>query len=115
MVELVEILDGVTSSVVCIADGIETEVVCIHKKDTHCGQHSHVWDHVTSVVRGAVEMWADGKFVRVLREMDAVVIPAFVKHYFVALEDSSTYVCVHNISRTGKIDVAALHKLEEVR
>jgi quercetin dioxygenase-like cupin family protein len=96
-----------TSTTVSVADGIHTELVRIFKAGQGTGHHAHVYDHTTVIVRGAVEAWGGGALLGVYREMDSLLIRAGVKHRFLALEDDTTFVCVHNIGRTGAIEAAA--------
>lgn len=104
--DLVEIplAEACTTTAVRCADGIHTEAVRIFKGGMQTGHHAHAYDHTTVVVRGGVEAWADGERLGEFREMESLLIKAGVKHRFVALDDDTTFVCVHNVSRTGAIE-----------
>lgn len=104
--DLIEIplTEGCTTTAVRCADGIHTEAVRIFKAGMQTAHHSHVYDHTTVIVRGAVEVYADGERLGIFREMESLLIKAFVKHRFVALQNDTTFVCVHNVSRSGAIE-----------
>ena len=100
----IPIAEAFTATAIRCADGIHTEMVRIFKAGTLTGYHAHAYDHTTVVVRGKIEAWGDGESLGEFREMDSLLILAGVKHQFKAIEENTTFVCVHNVSRTGKID-----------
>lgn len=106
--ELIEIplAEACTTTSIRCADGIHTEAVRIFKAGTQTGYHAHVYDHTTVIIRGGVEAFADGQRLGEFREMENLLIKAGVKHRFVALDDNTTFVCVHNVSRTGTIETS---------
>lgn len=99
--------EACTHATVSVADGIHTEAVRIFKAGTQTGYHVHVYDHTTIIVRGAIEAFADGKPLGRFGEMQSLLIKAGVKHQFSALADDTTFVCVHNVSRTDAIETTA--------
>lgn len=102
----------ILTTVTC-ADGIEVDTVRILKAGVHTGHHAHAYDHTTVVVRGAVNAWADGESLGRYDTGTTLQTRAGVKHHFEALEDDTTYVCVHNVSRTGAIEIADPYTLKD--
>lgn len=102
-----------TTTTISDADGIRTEAVRIFKAGMKTGYHRHAYDHTTAIVRGAVEAFADGKPLGTFHEMNSLFIKAGVLHQFTALEDDTTFVCVHNVSRTGSIETVGDFTLKD--
>ena len=109
----ISLAEACTTTAVRCADGIHTEAVRIFKAGMQTGHHSHVYDHTTVIVRGAVEAWAGGKRLGEFREMESLLIKAGVKHHFRALEDDTTFVCIHNVSRSGVIETIDEFKMKD--
>lgn len=83
------------------ADGVFFKEMRIAKAGTLVPQHSHAYDHTSYLVTGAVEV--DGK------RYDApapIYIPAHQMHTFLSLVDHTFVLCVHNVSRTGSVEIA---------
>jgi quercetin dioxygenase-like cupin family protein len=74
-------------------------------------QHSHVFDHVTFLAAGSVRLHRLGVEPMAYAAPVAIHIPAFVKHAFETLTDGVTLLCIHDVSATGRIDVAEEHQL----
>lgn len=110
---LVSAPDSFRSVTIRTVDGIQHETIHVFKAGHHIGQHAHVYPHTTVIARGSLRLWADGQDMGVLRAVTGVLIPAGVKHRFEILEDDTVYSCIHNVGRTGEIDVAALHRIED--
>lgn len=115
MPDLVEIplAEACTTTAIRCADGIHTEAVRIFKAGTQTGYHAHAYDHTTVIIRGGVEAFGDGEPLGQFLEMQSLLIRAGVKHRFVALADDTTFVCVHNVSRTGEIDTVGGFELKD--
>lgn len=77
-------------------------------------QHSHSWDHLSTIVHGGVRVWADGEFQGECHAPDSIVIKAGIKHTFQTLEDNTILHCTHNISRTGVVEIESEHQLREI-
>ena len=114
---LVEIplADACTTTAIRCADGIHTEAVRIFKAGAKTGYHAHAYDHTTVIVRGSVEAFADGEPLGRFGEMESLLIRAGALHQFTALEDDTTFVCVHNVSRTGDIDTVGDFAMKDFR
>lgn len=86
------------------ADGVFFKEMRVAKAGTLIPQHSHAYDHTSYLVAGAVEV--EGQ------RYDApapIYIPAGKKHMFLTLEDNTFVLCVHNVSRSGKVQVLEEH------
>lgn len=83
------------------ADGVFFKEMRVPNAGTLIPQHSHAYDHTSYLVTGSVEV--DGK------RYDAptpIYIPANQKHMFLTLVDDTFVLCVHNVSRTGSVEIA---------
>lgn len=92
-----------------MADGIFIKQMAIAKAGTFVPQHSHFYDHTSMVAAGSVRVWCDGKPLGDFRAPTGILIRAHKKHLMQALEDDTVIYCIHNISRTGELEVAEEH------
>jgi quercetin dioxygenase-like cupin family protein len=92
-------------------DGIFIKQMVIAKAGTYVPQHSHAWDHTSMLAAGAVRVWRDGVIDRDYQAPTGIPIAAGVKHMFMALEDETIVYCIHNISRTGEVEVSDEHQI----
>jgi quercetin dioxygenase-like cupin family protein len=76
--------------------------------NTALPQHSHAYDHVSVIVRGAVRLFRDQVHIGDFRAPWAVLIPAHTKHLFVTLADDTAILCVHD----GEMEFDEEHELE---
>jgi hypothetical protein len=81
-------------------DGAFIKEMRIPYSGTIVPQHSHAYDHISYVAKGKVLF--EGKMVKA---PTALMIPAGKKHMFQSLEDDCLILCIHNVSRTGSIEV----------
>lgn len=95
-----------------IVDDIFVKQMIVKSKDTLIPQHSHTWDHLSMLAVGAVRIWRDGVLDGDYVAPAGILIKAGVKHTFRTLEDNTIIYCIHNIMRSGKIDVLEEHSLE---
>lgn len=95
-----------------MADGIFIKQMIVAKAGTYVPQHAHTWDHVSMLAAGAVRVWKDGALDGDYTAPTAIEIKAGVKHMFAALADNTIIYCIHNISRTGEVDIMEEHQLE---
>lgn len=93
-----------------IADGIFVKEMKIPKSGTVVPQHSHVYEHMTLLVKGSVFV-DDEKTIKTYHAPSAIIIKAHVKHSFTSLEDNTTLYCIHNTLQTGKVEIAEEHQL----
>lgn len=57
--------------------------------------HSHTYDHMTLVVKGAVSIQVDGK-AREFHENESIEIASRRHHAITALEDDTMLLCIHD-------------------
>ena len=94
-------------------DGLFVKSMCADKAGTIIGQHAHAWDHSTFIALGAVRAWKDGALLGDFTAPQFIFIPAHTKHRFETLEDGTIMWCIHNISRTGEVEIVEEHQLAE--
>lgn len=88
------------------ADGIEVWHNRIHKAGTILPQHSHCFPHLTVIAQGSVRVILDNEVKGEFAAPSCLIIPAGQAHTFVTLEDNTVLECIHNVTRTGKIEIA---------
>jgi quercetin dioxygenase-like cupin family protein len=71
-------------------------------------QHSHPYEHISYVARGAVLF--DGRLIRSGTPEAAILVPAFKKHTFQAMEPDTLVLCIHS----GTPVIHEEHELVEV-
>jgi quercetin dioxygenase-like cupin family protein len=94
-----------------MADGCFFKTMVIPKAGTLVPQHAHVYPHVTALVRGAVGVFKGDERIVDLQAPSAVLIRAREKHAFLALEDDTALVCIHDIGTAESVAVADEHQL----
>lgn len=94
-----------------MADGVFIKQMLIKKAGTFVPQHSHTYDHTSMLAVGAARVWEDGKLVGDFIAPAGLLIKAHTKHTFQALVDGTIVYCIHNVSRTGIVDVDEEHQL----
>lgn len=97
-----------------MADGVFIKQMAIAKAGTLIPQHSHAYDHTSMVAVGAVRVWCDGKLLGDFRAPTGILIKAFSKHTFQALEQGTIVYCIHNVSRTGDVEIMEEHRFPGV-
>ena len=60
---------------------------------------------MTLIAHGSVLVEQNGAFFGVLKAPEMLRIAAHVPHSFKSLEDKTVLYCIHNVSRTGEIEV----------
>lgn len=93
------------------SDGVYIMHIVIPKAQSLVPQHSHVYDHTTMVAKGKVKVWEDGKFMGDKVAPASIFIKAGAKHSFLTLEDNTILYCIHNVSRTGEVEIAEEHQI----
>lgn len=94
-----------------MVDGIGTVATLIHRAGTYIPQHAHKYAHISTVAHGSVAVWKGRAFLGTFAAPRQIVIEAGVKHMFQALEDKTVVLCIHNVSRTGEIELAEEHHI----
>lgn len=72
-------------------------------------QHSHEYAHTTLVTKGSVKVYQNDEAGETFTAPAHILIPAKTKHYFVNLEPDTELYCIHNVMRTGKVEVHELN------
>jgi hypothetical protein len=116
-IEFVPVAEGDApeeNSEIYIADDIFTKQMHIKHEGMFIPQHSHSYEHMSMLAHGSVRVWQDGVFTGDYVAPVGIKIPANVKHTFMSLEPDTIIYCIHNISRSGEVDVSEEHHLLEV-
>lgn len=95
-------------------DGIFIKQMYLREALTAVPQHAHEYDHVSMLAVGSVRVWTDGKLIGDFKAPQPIVIKAKSKHTFLSLEPGTLIYCIHNISRSGKVDIHAEHEIGDV-
>lgn len=93
------------------ADGVMVKTMAIKHKDVMVPQHSHEHDHLTVIAAGSVRAWCDDELLGDFFAPASLEIPAGTKHRFLSLEPNTMLMCIHNISRTGQVQIRDEHQL----
>lgn len=96
-----------------MADGIFMKTMVIANAGDVVPQHSHVFAHVSVLVRGAVRMHRDGLLLGDFVAPWAVFIPAHTMHTFQALAADTAILCVHDIGTALGVEIDAEHQIVE--
>lgn len=94
-----------------ITDDVFVKWYKVPRSGTILPQHSHVFSHVSVIAHGGVRCWQDGELKGDFMAPTTVKIEARSKHTFLTLADDTVFLCVHNISRTGEIEIEEEHHL----
>lgn len=94
-----------------VVDGIGVVAALFHQKGEIIPQHAHAYPHISVIGAGSVRVWKDGVWSGTYKAPQQIVIEAGVKHLFHVLEDKTVVLCVHNVSRSGSIDVLEEHHI----
>lgn len=94
-----------------IADDIFVKSILIPRANTFIPQHAHTYDHLSMLAVGTVEVWKNGKAFGVFTAPSGILIEANAKHTFKSLTDNVLLYCIHNVARTGEVDVAEEHQI----
>lgn len=94
-----------------MVDGIASVLTQIRKAGTYVPQHSHEYAHISALVSGKVDVWKDDVFLGSFASPHQIVIEAHARHLFRAMEDNTTILCIHNVSRSGEIEIFEEHQI----
>ena len=94
-----------------LADGIHVKQMVLPKKGMVVPQHSHRYDHTTMLAHGSVHIFAGDEDLGYRKAPCPIFIHKGVKHLFLSLEDNTVLYCIHNIRRSGAIEVAEEHHI----
>jgi quercetin dioxygenase-like cupin family protein len=101
------------STEIKMLDGIFVKSMVIQRAGDTVPQHSHVYDHISVLIRGSVRVWRDDLDCGEYQAPAGLTIKAFSKHRFMALEDDTAVLCVHDIGTAESVAVADEHHLSE--
>lgn len=93
------------------ADGVYVRQIVVKKKGSLIPQHAHAYDHLTMIVKGSVKVWEDGVPKDDRKAPDSIYIKAGTKHGFLTLEADTILYCIHNVSRTGQVEISDEHQI----
>lgn len=92
-------------------DDIFVKQMVIPKSGTIVPQHSHAYDHLSMLAVGSVRVWEDGEDKGVVKAPAGITIKSGVKHTFMSLEDNTIIYCIHNIARSGDVEILEEHQI----
>lgn len=95
-------------------DGVFIKQMFLRHQFTLVPQHAHAYDHTSMLATGSVRAWADGVLLGDYAAPCPIFIKAKVKHTFQSLEPDTLIYCIHNISRTGDVEIQERHELKVV-
>ena len=105
---------GIPPTQTYTSDGLTIVELTLAKAGTKMAQHSHVYEHLSFLARGAVRVHVPGSEDRDFKAPFGITIQANVKHQFTALADDTILLCIHNTSRSGGIETAEFATLEDL-
>jgi quercetin dioxygenase-like cupin family protein len=91
------------------ADGIGIRYA-VFEADSYVPQHSHSYEHVSSIPFGEGTIQRDGDEPKPFKGPCFIVIPAHAKHLF-HFTTRGMLMCIHNTSRSGSIEVEEEHQI----
>ena len=70
-------------------------------------QHKHTHSHATYIGSGSARYWANGVYMGIVGQAEALELPAETEHVFQALEDGTLITCVwpDSLAEHFEIDV----------
>ena len=92
-------------------DGVFIKSMGLPKAGIVVPQHSHVYAHLSMLARGSVRVWCDDELLGDFIAPRGIHIKAGAKHTFVSLEPDTLIYCIHNVSRTGEVEILERHEL----
>lgn len=93
------------------ADDVYIRQCVVPKKDSLIPQHSHTYPHMTMLAKGSMRVWKDGVLLGDEVAPKAIFIEAGTKHGFQTLEDDTIFYCIHNVMRTGQVEIDKKHEI----
>ena len=95
-----------------MADGIFVKQMVLSRAGTVVPQHAHEYEHLSMLAVGTIRLFKDGVAAGEFSAPCGITIAARVKHTMVALSNRVVIYCIHNIERSGEVDIHAEHQLE---
>lgn len=86
-------------------DGIFVKMMEPIKAGIYLAQHAHKYDHTTLVCSGGVRMWHGPMDMGDYPAGSSIFIRAGIRHTFLSLQDDTRLACIHNVSRSGAVEI----------
>ena len=99
------------STEIRMADGVFTKSMVVRRAGTVIPQHSHRFDHVSVLVRGAVRVVTDDEDLGEFTAPCGILIRAGVKHLFKTITDDTIVLCVHDIGTAEGVKIDEEHQI----
>lgn len=96
-------------------DGVFIKQMLLKDAGTMVPQHAHEYDHTSMVAAGSVRVWIDGELAGDYAAPRPLFIKARAKHTFQSLQPQTLIYCIHNVKRTGRVQIHAEHQLNSAR
>ena len=90
-----------------LADNIFVKMIAMGKGGTIAKGHKHTFDHTSFLATGSFRMWKNGECIGDFHAPTGIFIEKDTVHEMVALEDNTTFFCIHN---THEIPEDELHQ-----
>lgn len=94
-----------------MSDDVFIKQMAIPRAGTIVPQHSHAYDHTSMLAVGSIRVWEDDVLRGDFHAPTGLLIRAGTKHRFESLVDNTVVYCIHNVSRTGDVDIHDEHHL----
>lgn len=94
-----------------LSDGIFIKSALFKSDGSIIPQHSHEYDHSTFIATGSAHVWCDQEYLGEFQSPKSVFIKKLAKHTFMTSSPDTLILCIHNVERTGEIDIHELHEL----
>ena len=93
------------------ADGVWTAHIVIPDTGTRSPQHAHAFEHLTLLAAGSVRVSRSDAEPVEYTAPAGILIPAGVKHLFETLTPGVVLACIHNTTRTGRVEITDEHQI----
>ncbi len=94
------------------ADGLFIKQMPLKDAGMAVPQHAHTYDHYTMLAAGSLKVIKDGVEIGIFKAPKPIFIEAGAKHLLISMEPNTLAYCIHNIARTGEVEIAEEHQLE---
>lgn len=98
-----------------LEDGVFVKQMLLPEAGSLVPQHSHAYDHTSMLAVGSVRVWCDEKLLGDFKAPRPITIKARCKHTFLTLEPGTLIYCIHNVARTGEVEVLAQHEIGDLK
>ena len=92
-------------------DGVFIKQMLLKDAGMLVPQHSHAYDHTSMLAVGSVRVWVEGKYEGDFTAPTPLFIKAKHKHTFQSLVPNTLIYCIHNVGRTGRVQIHAEHQI----